>query len=397
MPHDARARQEFTSGESVQDRESRSGAVPGTVRIVDLRRTEAQLRREREFAASILETIQAIVLVLDTEGRIVRLNRFMEHLSGYQLREVRGKDWFTTFLADRDQLRLKEVFRRALRGTPTQGNISTIVTKSGERREIAWWDKCLRDDGGNVVGLVCTGHDVTDLNRAQRKLMQAERLAAIGEAMAGLAHESRNALQRSQVCLEMLADRVEDQPEAIELIQSIQKSQDDLHRLYEEVREFAAPIHLSPQRTDVRQVVRQAWAQLASVHASRDVRLYEHSTGDTPRCDADPFALGRVFRNILENALAACPDPVVIDVRYGETRIDGKTGLTVAVRDNGPGLSREQQRRVFDSFYTTKTKGTGLGLAIAQRVVEAHGGRIVAGDNGQEGAEFVVTLPMRQA
>ena len=212
-----------------------------------------------ELAASILETIQAIVLVLDTQGRIVRFNRFMEVLSGYTLREVRDKDWFNTFLPESDQDRMHEVFQRSLRGTPVDGEINSIVTKSGDRREIAWWDKRLLDANGNILGLVCTGHDVTDSKEAQRKLMQADRLAAIGEAMAGLAHESRNALQRSQVCLEMLADRVEHQPEALELIQNIQKAQDDLHRLYEEVRQFAAPIHLNTQSTDVGEVVRHAW------------------------------------------------------------------------------------------------------------------------------------------
>jgi signal transduction histidine kinase len=211
--------------------------------------------------------------------------------------------------------------------------------------------------------------------------------------MAGLAHESRNALQRSQVCLEMLADRVEQLPEALELIASIQKSQDDLHRLYEEVREFAAPIHLNRQSTDVGDVVRHAWAHLAPLYRGRQVQFQERLDSDDLTCKADPFVLGRVFRNILENALAACPDPVVIRVSYCVNCRDEKPALSVAIRDNGPGLSAEQQSRVFESFYTTKTKGTGLGMAIAQRMVEAHHGRITASHDGEPGAEFVVTLP----
>jgi len=290
-----------------------------------------------------------------------------------------------------------DLFQRSLRGTPVDGEINTIVTKSGDRREIAWWDRLLQDSHDNIVGLVCTGHDVTDLKEAQRKLMQAERLAAMGEAMAGLAHESRNALQRSQVCLEMLADRVEHQPEALELIQSIQRAQDDLHRLYEEVREFAAPIHLHTQSTDVGEVVGNAWGQLASLYRDREVRFQEHATCDALRCEVDPFALGRVFRNILENSLAACQDPVVIRVTYSESDIDDKPALVVTLRDNGPGLSVEQQARTFESFYTTKTKGTGLGMAIAQRVVEAHQGRISASPNRDHGAEFVLTLPRHDA
>jgi signal transduction histidine kinase len=99
-----------------------------------------------------------------------------------------------------------------------------------------------------------------------------------------------------------------------------------------------------------------------------------------------------VFRNILENALAACRDPVEIDVICSASVHNGQPALRVAVRDNGPGLSLEQRQRIFEPFFTTKTKGTGLGMAIARRIVEAHGGQIAVGDPGR-GAEIVITLP----
>ena len=107
----------------------------------------------------------------------------------------------------------------------------------------------------------------------------------------------------------------------------------------------------------------------------------------------DPFRMEQVFRNILDNALAACPDPVAIEIRASESRADGAPVLRIAVRDNGPGLNREQRQRIFDSFYTTKTKGTGLGMAIVKRIVEAHGGQIGLGENHGPGAEIVLTLP----
>jgi signal transduction histidine kinase len=110
----------------------------------------------------------------------------------------------------------------------------------------------------------------------------------------------------------------------------------------------------------------------------------------------DPFALRQVFRNILENSLAACTDPVEIRVSYLPDRLDDQDALTVRIRDNGPGLSAEECRRAFDSFYTTKTKGTGLGLAISKRIVGAHQGQIAANPDCQDGAEFLVTLPRRK-
>jgi DNA-binding response OmpR family regulator len=121
-----------------------------------------------------------------------------------------------------------------------------------------------------------------DLKRAQEQLLQSERLAAIGQMMTGLAHESGNALARSQSCLEMLAWEVEDRPEALNLIERIQKAQDHLKQLYEEVRGYAAPLKLDRADWQVSMVWRQAWENLALIRRGRDASLCEETAG-TPR------------------------------------------------------------------------------------------------------------------
>jgi signal transduction histidine kinase len=102
--------------------------------------------------------------------------------------------------------------------------------------------------------------------------------------------------------------------------------------------------------------------------------------------------LGQVFRNILENALAACHDPVEVTVTASAMTLEGQPAVRIAVRDNGPGLSPEQRRRIFEPFFTTRTKGTGSGMAIAKRIVEAHGGQIAVGPCQGRGAEIIITL-----
>jgi signal transduction histidine kinase len=229
--------------------------------------------------------------------------------------------------------------------------------------------------------------------RAEEKLVEAERLAAIGQMMTGLAHESGNALARSQSCLEMLAWEVEDRPEALALIQRIQKAQDDLRQLYEEVRGYAAPMKLEREAWDVAGVWRQAWQNLAVSRRGRDATLLEQTGGTALVCPADPFRLDQVFRNIFENSLAACADPVRIVIRAEDTELDGRPALCISVQDNGPGLNAEQKKNIFEPFFTTKTKGTGLGMAIALRIVEAHGGVIGVGPALGGGAEIRITLP----
>ena len=109
-------------------------------------------------------------------------------------------------------------------------------------------------------------------------------------------------------------------------------------------------------------------------------------------CMVDWFAIGQVFRNVFENAIAACPDPGEVEIRCGTRIIHGQEWLEITIQDNGPGIPPKIAPNVFDAFFTTRNKGTGLGLAISRRIVEAHGGRIELGTSSG-GAEFVISLP----
>jgi signal transduction histidine kinase len=234
------------------------------------------------------------------------------------------------------------------------------------------------------------------LQEAQQKALQAGRLAAIGQMVAGLAHESRNALQRIQAGLTRLGYRLEGQPEVLSLVDNIQQAQDDLHGLFKEVREYAAPIRLQPGPCNLAEVWREAWADLGPVREGREAELREEAAGTDLQCVASPFHLKQVFRNLFHNAITVARDSVHIAIRCSEAEGEGYQGIRVSVRDDGPGFARSEEReRAFEPFFTTKVKGTGLGLSISRRIVEAHGGKIEVGTGCRPGAEIVVTLPRR--
>ena len=211
--------------------------------------------------------------------------------------------------------------------------------------------------------------------------------------MAGLTHESRNALQRSKACLEMLTLEVQDRPIALDLIERLEKAQHHLERLYEEVRSYAAPITLAREPCDLAHLWREVWSQLETVHAAKSIQFHEDTAGVDLTCPVDRFALGQVIRNILENAVGAMSAGGEIFVRCRLTTVDGQSALEVSFRDTGPGLTPEQRQRIFEPFFTTKTKGTGLGMAIAKRIIDSHGGRIFVRDRSPPGAEIVLVLP----
>jgi signal transduction histidine kinase len=264
-----------------------------------------------------------------------------------------------------------------------------VLCRDGSQRWVLWNARQLPDyEGGEAV--LAVGQDVTELKLAQERTLQAERLAAIGQMVAGLTHESGNALARSQACLEMLALEVEDRPEALALAGRVQKALDHLQQLYDEVKNYAAPLRLEREACRLDSVWRQAWSNLAVRRQGREAHLREDGAA-VHLGPADAFRLEQVFRNVFENALAACRDPVEVTVRCEETSLEGRPAVLVSVRDNGPGLDAEQRRRIFEPFFTTKTKGTGLGMAIAKRIIEAHGGRLDVGPG--PGAHILITLP----
>jgi PAS domain S-box-containing protein len=354
---------------------------------------EQALHAEKHFADSLVQAAPAIVLVLDPEGRILRSNPYLQDVAGYGPEELQGRDWCTFLIGEADRPGARAMHRDALTlGTGPPG-VHALVTRDGGRRVVAWSARSLALTPPGAVAILLLGHDITELQEAQRQALRAERLAAIGQVFTSLAHESRNALQRGQACLERLAWRLQDRPEALDLVARACQAQDHLLRLYEDVRHVAAPLPLDYGRCDLAGVWREVWDGLTSAGPPRDTRLREETAGVDLGCDADRFRLAQVFRNILENALAACPDPVRVTVSCRATDLGGRPALEVAVRDNGPGLSAEQRRRIFEPFFTTKVKGTGLGMAIAKRIVEAHGGQIAVGAGPPPGAEIVLTLP----
>ncbi len=139
--------------------------------LVD-QRTE-ELRKEKDFAESLVKTAQTIVLVLDTTGHIISINPYLEEISGYRLEEVQGKDWFSTFLPERDRNSTREIFLKAIDDIQTQGNVNPIVTKDGHERMIEWYDKTLKDEKGNVVGLLSIGQDTTERKQAEIALQES--------------------------------------------------------------------------------------------------------------------------------------------------------------------------------------------------------------------------------
>lgn len=347
---------------------------------------------------TIVEAMGEGIITVDNQGVIESVNESAANMFGYKIAEIVGQNVRVLISPD-----LRDALEHGLIGYLDTGEQHFI----GATREVTG----MRKDGTTFPVLIVVNEmwldqrrvfagivlDMTELRLAQDRAVQAQRLAALGEAMAGLAHESRNALQRSQAAAEMLARKIGDQSDAMDLLGRIQTAQNDLHRLYEEVRGYAAPISIQTKPCRIDSLVELAWEMVKAARPERDVHLEQTGTHMDLTCDLDPFPIRRAFRNIIDNSLDAIEDPVRITVTYSESKLDGRAAIEVSLRDNGPGLDEETRPKIFEPFFTTKTSGSGLGMPIAKRCIEAHGGVMDIPENAGQGAEFRIILPRTQS
>ena len=373
-------------------------------RMAELSRTSEALRRD------LLESAPDAMVIVDARGRIVLVNAQSEKMFGYARQEMLGKKVELLVpepYREQHETQVQDYFK-----APSARPMGVPLKLRGRRRNGHVFPAEISLSPFNTAeGMLVSSaiRDVTERQETEEKLRQAERLAAIGEMIAGLAHESRNALQQSQACLELLALKAHAWPEIAGLVADVQKAQDHLHYLYEEVRGYAAPIKLKRERTRLGQLLEETWQQLAVVRHGRQAHFVQEraASGQRPvalpsndsspdlECSVDSQALRHVFRNLLENSLQACSDPVEIKATWTEADLKGQAGLRLSLADNGPGLTAESRQKLFEPFYTTKLQGTGLGLAICRRIIEAHDGTITVAPDTPRGTEIVITLPRK--
>ena len=343
---------------------------------------------------AILDSAVDAIVTIDERGIVHSINPAGEQMFGYAAAEVVGhnvKLLMPEPYASEHDAYLQRYLSTGEKRIIGIGRESEGLRKSGQRFPI---DLAISEiDLGEERLFTGIVRDLTERKEAERQVKQAERLAMIGQTVSTLAHESRNYLQRIHIALDSAQLRVGEDGALAELLGDVARATDGLNSLLDEVRSYAAPIHVELREAELAGVWREAWGMLAPQRAGRQCRLVEEIGDSYPAVRIDRFRLVQAFRNFFENSLAACRDPVEATIAVRPTTLGEKEAIEIEMAANGPGLTIGQRRRVFEPFFTTKARGTGLGMAIAMRVVEAHGGRLSVLDDGRPGARFRIVLP----
>jgi len=397
-------------GQRVKERTRRLEKVNQLLEIEIEDRIKAQevLNAEREFITTLLDTVGALVCVLDREGRLMMFNRACEETTGYRFEEVKGKYVWDLFLVKEDIEPVTQVIRNLQAGMFPSRFENYWLTKDGEKRMIVWTNTVLLDESGEVKNVIGTGIDITEKRKIEEKekqrvleLAHVSRLSTMGEMATQIAHELNQPLSAittySDACIYMLKSHSEENPDLLSALRGIKHQAQRSGDIIRGLRNFVRKGELHKSTTDMNAVVKSVINLAMSELRNNNVDVNFLLDESLPLIITEKILIEQVVLNLVRNAIDAmaeanaAPREVHIHTLLNEEKM-----IEVRITDTGPGLDSDQLETIFNTFVTTKPQGIGMGLPISRTIIEAHGGKLIAKSIKGNGASFVFTLPINK-
>ncbi len=351
-----------------------------------------------------VENVPDLIYTLDPKGRFTAVNEFALELLGYGKDDLVGQAFDTVVHPD-DVQRARELFERTVSGQSNKHRDLRLRlrTRAGEIVWVALNASATFDDRGRFVQEHGVARDITEEKELEARLLQAQRMEAIGSLAGGMAHDFNNLLMGIQGNTSLLILSVEPDDPANEKLRNIATYVSDGASLTQQLLGLAEGGKYDVKPTDLTEIATKTARIFGSTH--KRIHLYETYPEDLWAVEVDRGQMEQALLNLLVNADQAMPDGGEIhmeirNVRLAERdsvllRMDPGRYVQVSVTDNGTGMDEETRRRCFDPFFTTKAKGrgTGLGLASVYGIVKNHGGFIHVDSEPSEGTSFKLYFP----
>jgi signal transduction histidine kinase len=343
-------------------------------------RLYGQVRTERNFRENILES---------APNSLISVNRRAEELFARPRAQLVGRPVAAVFgeaiarIVDQAIGHRTEVSNREI----TVGATAFGVTSS-----------LLRDHRGGLLGAMVLVRDLTEEKKTEALIRRIDRVTALGQLSAGIAHEIRNPLASISFNVQLLAKRLNGTPEAAGLIHDTRAGIDRIRTLVQSMLDFARPAPPRLQRGSLAALLRETGALMDAQLRKNRVAITLDLPADLPEVVFDAHQVQQVFVNLVLNAMQAMPGGgrIVIDGRV-EAGADG-CGRCLLLRctDHGCGIAPDQLARIFNPFYTTKAEGTGLGLSIVHKILEQHNATVEVVSEAGRGTSFLIRFPLDQ-
>jgi PAS domain S-box-containing protein len=339
----------------------------------------------------ILESISSGVMNFDRAGRITYANRAAREIFSLKPGEALGRDAADVFCGE---VRIINLIREALDEQRVRSRVELPV-RLGGRREV-WLGistSLLRDAAGAVDGATFILSDITEVRRLQEEVATKERLAALGEMSAGIAHELRNSVGTILGFARLLECQLDPRPgRGAEPLGDIVRECKSMEGVLQQFLDFTKPAGLMPESVSVPEIVGEALRLLESRIADAGVSLECNSEPTLPPVMGDPLRLRQAFTNVAQNAIEAMAEGDRLVVSCYQRQATDR--VTVRFADTGVGIAPENLERIFNPFFTLKDDGVGLGLSLVHKIVSAHGGEIHVESELGRGTTVVILLPV---
>jgi len=394
----------------------------GTMNDITKRKeSERALRKSEEKYRALVEGANSIILRMDEKGNVVFVNDFAQKFFGYHIDDIVGKSVVGTIvpLTDDSGRDLKRMIddicihpdRYAL-------NENQNIRKNGSKMWVAWTNKVTVNDLGQKE-VLCIGADVTQrkqaeqklesmfldlqkvhkqLKQTQQQLLQSEKMAAIGQLSAGVAHEVKNPLSIILLSAGVLEDKIKKLGEGGKKhLKMITDAAERANKVVVDLLNFSRYSEIELIEVSLHEALKSIISLAQNTFKGKDISFNMNFSAREIIVQADRILLEQIFFNLFANAIDSIDSKGEIVITT--SILDGEKEAVIEVQDTGSGMSREVQKKIFEPFYTTKEqgKGTGLGLSTVYMILERHGGKISVESEVGSGSNFFVTFPVVRA
>ena len=345
---------------------------------------ERRAEKVESYNENILQCVTSGVMTFDKNGFATTINRAAEDMLGISWAQASGKNCQDIFSSGDICRAVRDTIDKKLPST----RMETTLDRPQGKAWLGFNTAVLADrQQGEAIGVILSFSDLTEVKRLQEQMELKERLTALGEMSAGIAHELRNPMAVISGYLNLLSKKIDPANQGI--IRDITSEINGMNRIIGDLLTFARPASLNRVTVNIKELIEGCLSNVLQAKDA-DKKIKTVLSLDDVEALLDEGLMRQTFNNLFQNAVEAMPDGGTLTVDA-----HGGRNLTVTVADTGTGVPPDTIKKIFLPFFTTKDKGVGLGLALVHKIVLSHGGRLEVESTQGKGTVFTVIIPAR--
>lgn len=350
----------------------------------------------KDYMDAILQHMLDPLFVVRVDGCIESRNSATARLLQYGDDDLVGRPVASLFASDENPF-ADDGFQKVLDGETIQNLEVSFLTKMGQKIATVFSASALKDKDGKAAGIICVSRDITERKKLEARMLQTDKLSAVGQLAAGVAHEINNPLGIILGFAQSVKSQLAPTDPAFMGLEFIEKETVRCKDLVQNLLVFSRATRTEQrEEIDLKATIEEALSLVTAQTRVKNVELFPELSLNLPRIKANKNQIQQIIINLCNNAMDAMSNGGKITVRTGRKSYKGTDWIVIEVKDTGQGIPKDIQAKIFEPFFTTKEvgKGTGLGLSLVFEIVQKHQGTIELESEVGKGATFIVSLPI---